>query len=60
MVVEVNWLTLFQECCRAVFWDFIVSPVHLEAFFYSGNKLIGYAEGSTLMAVVPSPGDPDP
>ena len=34
---------LYQECRRAVFWV-------LE------NKLIGYADDSTLMAVVPSPG----
>ena len=40
MVVEVNWLMLYQEYRRAV----------LE------YKLIGYADDYTLMAVVPSPG----
>ena len=49
MVVGVNWLTLFQECRRAEFW---VS----ELFSILENKLIGYSDDSTLMAVVPSPG----
>ena len=33
-----------------------VPPVHFGAFFILENKLIGYADDSTLMAVVPSPG----
>ena len=47
MVVEVNWLTLYQQCRRAVFWA---------RYCILENKLIGYADDSTLMAVVPSPG----
>ena len=34
----------------------IVPPVHFRTFFHSGNKLIGYADDYTLMAVVPSTG----
>ena len=56
MVLGVNWLTLYQECHRAVFWAVIVPPVHFGAFFHFENKLIGYADNTTLMAVVPSPG----
>ena len=33
----------------------IVPPVHLELFSKLENKLIGYADDSTLIAVVPSP-----
>ena len=56
MVVGVNWLTLCQECHRAVFWPIIVPPIHLRAFSIPENKLIGYANDSTLIAVVISPG----
>ena len=34
----------------------IVPPVHFGTFSILENKLIGYADDSTLMAVVPSPG----
>ena len=34
----------------------IAPPVHFRVFFHSGKKLIGYADDSTLMAIVPSPG----
>ena len=34
----------------------IVPPVHFGAFFILENKLVGYADDSTLVAVVPSPG----
>ena len=34
----------------------IVSSVHLGAFPFLENKLIGYSDDSTLIAVVPSPG----
>ena len=55
MIVGVNWLTLYQECGREVFWAVIVPPVHFGVFFcILENKLIGYADDSTLMAVVPS------
>ena len=56
MVVGVNWLTLCQECHRAVFRRIVVPPVHFGAFFHSGYKLISYADDSTSMAVVSSPG----
>ena len=39
------------------FGPVIVPPVHSELFFILENKLIGYVDDSTLMAVVPSPGD---
>ena len=39
-----------------MFWPVIVPLVHFGSFFHFGNKLIGYADDSTLMAVVPSPG----
>ena len=41
-----------QQC----FGPVIVSPVHFGAFAILENKLIGYADDSTLMAIVPSPG----
>ena len=40
----------------SVLGPFIVPPVHFGAFYILENKLIGYADDSTLMAVVPSPG----
>ena len=38
------------------FGPVIFPPVHFRAFFHFKNKLIGYADDSTLMPVVPSPG----
>ena len=38
------------------FGPVIVPSVHFGAFSILENKLIGYADDSTLMAVVPSPG----
>ena len=38
------------------FGPVIVPPVHFGAFSFLENKLIGYADDSILMAVVPSPG----
>ena len=38
------------------FGPVIVSLVHLEIFSILRNKLIGYADYSTLLSVVPSPG----
>ena len=49
MVVEVNWLMLYQERSRAVLYT-------SELYSILENKLIGYADDSTLMVVVPSPG----
>ena len=37
-------------------WTVIVPPVHFRAFSILENKVIGYADDSTLMAVVPSLG----
>ena len=34
----------------------VFAPVHFRAFFILENKLTGYADDSTLMAVVSSPG----
>ena len=57
MVVGVNWLMLFQES-SAVFCARYCSFCTLRSFFsILENKLIGYADDSTLMAVVPSPGN---
>ena len=57
MVVGVNWLTLYHECHRAVFWArYCSSKYTSELFSILENKLIGYADVSTLMAVVPLPG----
>ena len=39
-----------------MFWPIIVPPVHLGDFSILENKQIGYADDSTLMAAVPSPG----
>ena len=56
MFVEVNWLTLCQKCRIAVFWAFIVPPVHFGDFWILKNKLISYADDFALMVVVPSRG----
>ena len=57
MVVEVNWLMLHQECRRAVFSArYCSSCTQSELFSILENKLIGDADDSTLMTVVPSPG----
>ena len=46
-----------QECYRAVFWARCCSFCTRRNFFsILENKLIGYADDSTLIAVVPSPG----
>ena len=55
-VVGVNWLTSRQECSRELFWAIIVPPIHLGAFFILDNKLIGYTDDSTSIAIVPSSG----
>ena len=56
MDVAVNWSTLCQECRRAVFWARRGSFCTSKLLSILENKLIGYADDSTLMAVVPSPG----
>ena len=40
----------------SVFGPVIVPPVHFGDFSILEIKLIGYADDSTLMAIVPSPG----
>ena len=39
-----------------MFGPVIIPPIHLGAFSILENKLIGYADDSTLMAIVPSQG----
>ena len=56
MVVKVNWLTLYQECAGSVLGTLLFLLYTSELFSIFENKLIGYADESTLMAVVPSPG----
>ena len=56
MVVGVNWVTLYQECRREIVWGRYCYFCTLQSFFHSENRLIGYADDSTLMTVVPSPG----
>ena len=56
-VVGVNWLTSCQECRRAVFFCRLLFLLYTtELFSILKNKLKGYADDSTLIAVVPSPG----
>ena len=56
-VVGVNWLTSCQEFRRVVFWAHYCSSYTPRSFFsILENKLTGYADNSTLIAVVPSPG----
>ena len=57
MVEGVNWLTSCQECRRAVFWaHYCSSCTPRSSFSILENKLIGYADDFTLIAVVPSTG----
>ena len=47
---------LFQECRRAVFLVPLLFLLYTsELFSILENKVIGYADDSTLMAVMPSP-----
>ena len=59
MVVVANRLTWCQGCLREVFWALRCSSCTLQSFSLSivENKLYGYADDSTLVAVVPSPGE---
>ena len=57
MVVGVNWLTLYQECRRGSVLGSLLFLLYTSGLSsILENKLIGYADHSTLMAVVPSPG----
>ena len=59
MVVGVNWLTLCQECRspQGSILDPLVFLLYtLEHFSILENKLIGNANDSSLMAIVPSSG----
>ena len=58
MDVAVNWSTLCQECrTQGSVLGLLLFLLHTsELFSILENKLIGYADDSTLMAVVPSPG----
>ena len=56
MVVLVNWLSLCQECHREVYWArYCSSYTPQELFSILENMPIGYADDSTLIAVVPFP-----
>ena len=57
MVVGANWLTLFQEYPQGDVLGLLLFLLFTsELFSILENKLIGYADDSTLMAVVLSPG----
>ena len=56
MVVEVNWLMLYQECRSSVLCLLLFLLYTSELFVILENKPFGYNDDSTLMAVVPSPG----
>ena len=47
--VEVNWSTSCQKCRRVILYT-------SELYYILENKLIGYADDLTLIAVVPSRG----
>ena len=55
MIVRVNWLMLFRSAAGRRFGPIIVPSVHFRAFSILENKLIGYADNSTLMAVCTIP-----
>ena len=57
MVVVANWLIWCQGCLREVFWACSCSSCTLQSFSILENKLFGNADDSTLVAVVPSPGE---
>ena len=56
MVVRVNWLTSCQMYRSSVLGPLLFLLYTSEPFSILENKLIGYADDSTLVAVVPSPG----
>ena len=56
MVVVANWLTWCQGCLREEFLAGCCSSCILQSSVVK-NKLDGYADDSTLVAVVPSPGE---
>ena len=57
MVVLVNWLTLYQGVPHcSVLGPLLFLLYTSEIFSILENKLIGYADDSTLIAVVPTPG----
>ena len=49
-------LCCVRSAAGQCFVPVVVPSVHLGTFSILENKLIGYADDSTLMAVVPSPG----
>ena len=54
ILYKLNWLTLYQECAGQRFGPLLLILYTIELFSILENKLIGYADDSTLMAVVPS------
>ena len=58
MVVVANWLTWCHGCLMEVFWAPQLFLLHTaELLSIVENKLNGYADDSTLVAPVPSPGE---
>ena len=59
MVVIANWLTWCQGCLREVFFlrEVLFLLSNAELFSIVENNLYGNAYDSTLVAVVPSPGE---
>ena len=56
MVFGANWVRCVRGAAGQCFGSVIVPPVHFGTLFHYENTLIGYADDSTSMAVVPSPG----
>ena len=57
MVVGTNWLPLCQECLQgSVLCQLLFLLCTSEIFSFLKNRLIGYADNCTDMAVVSSPG----
>ena len=59
MAVGVSWSKLSKDAAGQCFGLVIDPSIHIGAFSIMENKLIGYADDSTLMADVPSPGVTD-
>ena len=55
MDVALNWSTKVKSATGRYFGP-VVTSVHIKLFSILENNLIGYADDSTLIAVVPSPG----
>ena len=45
----------FQKCPRVVFSDLLVNIVQLRVFHIVGNHIVGYADNTTIYAVIVRP-----